>query len=77
MIILKPCPFCGNEYINLMVTFDKTSYWCTCPECDISTKIFDSREKAIAFWNNQIQNKDVQKGFDQEEKINAYDKFFR
>ena len=50
---LKPCPFCGNEYINLISSVGKAAYWCKCEECGVSTSCFDSKVEAIEAWNRR------------------------
>lgn len=52
---LKPCPFCGNEYISVIPSVDKSVWWCKCEECEVSTACFDEKAEAIAFWNRRTE----------------------
>lgn len=51
---LKPCPFCGNEYISVVPAAHKCVYWCKCEECGVSTNCLDDKQKAIDFWNRRV-----------------------
>lgn len=55
---LKPCPFCGNKYINLELIRAEDSKgidgaFIECPVCGIETMIFEDPDKAIEFWNTR------------------------
>ena len=53
---LKPCPFCGNNYINVEpVTDNRTidSCYLKCPQCCIETRIFATLDEAKQFWNHR------------------------
>lgn len=55
---LKPCPFCGCEFINVMKIKedgfrDTSGYFLECPECEIETPIYDTLEEAIEKWNRR------------------------
>lgn len=54
---LKPCPFCGCEFINVMKIkgdgFRACGYFLECPECEIETPIYDTLEEAIEKWNRR------------------------
>lgn len=50
---LRECPFCGNEYISVISSIDKKSYWCKCEDCGVSTKTFNLADDAKEFWNRR------------------------
>ena len=50
---LKPCPFCGGEYIRLWGN-EENSYWCQCTVCLASTSSSDDKEEAIEEWNRRV-----------------------
>ena len=50
---MKRCPFCGNEYISVVPSVDKSVWWCRCADCGISTKCFETKAEAINFWNER------------------------
>lgn len=50
---LKPCPFCGS---NVKLTNDDDEYfWITCNSCEISTKVFMTREEVVETWNKRVR----------------------
>jgi Lar family restriction alleviation protein len=50
---LLPCPFCGNDKIEV---YDGVDYfWLVCIECGIETDGAETRAKAIAAWNTRQQ----------------------
>lgn len=53
MIELKPCPFCGNEYISVIPSVDKTAWWCKCEECEVTTPCYHNKDAAITAWNRR------------------------
>ena len=58
---LKPCPFCGFEYISLHILQDdgRTSgVFVECPQCGIETTIYGSVEEAVEFWNRRSDAED-------------------
>lgn len=51
---LKPCPFCGKELINESISFWDGLYAVNCWwNCGIQGPKADTKEKAIALWNNR------------------------
>ena len=50
---LKPCPFCGNEYVSVIPAVDKSAWWCKCEDCGVETKCFKAKLEAIDFWNQR------------------------
>ncbi|MFC6349802.1 Lar family restriction alleviation protein [Stenotrophomonas sp. CW117] len=54
---LKPCPFCGCDFLSLNRT-DYGTFWVNCPDCLACTGgvLLDdktSRAEAIAAWNRR------------------------
>jgi hypothetical protein len=50
---LKPCPCCGSE-VELSEGYDETDHyicWIECPNCHLSTRLFDSPPSAL--WNSR------------------------
>ena len=58
-IKLKPCPFCGGEafcYVSGRIEPEMPDmFWVRCKNCDVVTKSYTTREKAIKKWNTRAQ----------------------
>lgn len=54
---LKPCPFCGCEYINVNY-IKEGQIFIECPKCGVETKIMPEHE-AIEMWNRRSGNSDA------------------
>ena len=56
-IKLKPCPFCGGEafcYVSGRIEPEMPDmFWVRCKNCDVVTKSYTTREKAIKKWNTR------------------------
>ena len=57
---LKPCPFCGNIDIELnskiLMHSDCERFWIECPDCQISTRYFETNEDALRMWNKRAED---------------------
>ena len=51
--VLKPCPFCGEEHINVERMDDSDECWLECSTCGIETRLYDNEETAFAAWNRR------------------------
>ena len=47
---LKPCPFCGGTDLRV---YDRGYSWVECRPCEAEGPAADSRESAIAKWNER------------------------
>ena len=60
MIELKPCPFCGDDRVNVIeheYNYLLNSYGCRCFNCKTeSYQFFDSRKEAIEAWNRRAKD---------------------
>lgn len=66
---LKPCPFCGSDYIVIgnpyptqfytepsgMPQEEKTLFWVRCNNCFAKTANYDKYETAIEAWNRRAE----------------------
>lgn len=50
---LRPCPFCGEKYINLLRIEESDECWLECSSCGIETQLYDNEELAVAAWNKR------------------------
>ena len=52
---LKPCPFCGNEYMLTVerIGWAEKLHEAGCGKCLAQGPICDSEEEAMAAWNNR------------------------
>lgn len=61
-IKLKPCPFCGGEafcYVSGRIEPEMPDmFWVRCKKCDVVTKSYTTREKAIKKWNRRAGEQD-------------------
>lgn len=61
-IKLKPCPFCGGEafcYVSGRIEPGTPDmFWVRCKKCDVVTKSYTTREKAIKKWNRRAGEQD-------------------
>jgi len=51
-VMLKPCPFCGSNRLELHNTENGT-YWIICGECNCGSPICDSMAQATDAWNKR------------------------
>lgn len=58
---LKRCPFCGGQAnlytIRSNLIYPKNIYYVYCCLCDIQTKDYEDKEKAIKAWNKRTKEK--------------------
>ena len=51
---VKPCPFCGNDYIATDSTYYSTKHFrCFCGKCWAEGATGDTKEEAIEKWNKR------------------------
>lgn len=53
---LKPCPFCGNNYLNIQSGQIYDNYWVYCGQCGVKTRKTDTKEETIEVWNRRANN---------------------
>lgn len=49
---LKPCPFCGEE--ELEVTVYSLGWFVICPNCEVVTANRPTKGQAIEAWNKRV-----------------------
>ena len=59
---LKPCPFCGNEYPTIFLSFNSVGHWqIECPQCDIRFRLGSGekeriKERVVEAWNRRAND---------------------
>lgn len=58
---IKPCPCCGEyAHIESLVQADLWEYYrVSCYCCQLATKYYNTKKKAIAAWNTRVKEEDV------------------
>lgn len=51
----KPCPFCGDESVNVFKGINSNIWYVSCNNCGVRTEGDTSRELAIATWNRRVK----------------------
>jgi Lar family restriction alleviation protein len=51
---LKPCPFCGDESVNVFKSIDRDIWYASCNKCGVRTEGDTSEELAIDKWNRRV-----------------------
>ena len=52
---LKPCPFCGNDFISVVSFGNRDGYYVVCRDCCATSGWRETKEQARAAWNRRIQ----------------------
>lgn len=52
---LKPCPFCGGEYVNTYKCNNTDIWYVACGKCGVRTEGDTSKEMAISAWNRRAK----------------------
>jgi Lar family restriction alleviation protein len=59
--ILKPCPFCGNDRIEMVPRDFVNGFWARlrfvklkCKQCKIETEEYENTGLLIDFWNKRV-----------------------
>lgn len=60
---LKPCPFCGSTPEVNWGRGGAVAY-VKCCGCGIFSPLFDSKKKAVAYWNTRVQEEPDEAGKD-------------
>ena len=55
-IKIKPCPFCGSEYVSFGMLEDIC--YIECWDCSASIETYSGIEDAVKKWNRQAINRD-------------------
>ena len=56
-VVIKPCPFCGNDETNLhfdVMDSPGSKTWVTCSMCNADGPVEMSVDSAIKFWNMRV-----------------------
>ena len=56
---LKPCPFCGDTYINIRRKKEGYNVGCNtvnCIACHVRTRVYKTEQDAIEAWNRRVQD---------------------
>jgi len=58
---LKQCPFCGSRFPFIWSDFNTEipAFSVLCPDCDVETAEFTTKEKAVTAWNTRA-NEDTE-----------------
>ena len=54
---LKPCPFCGSKYVEIIKPFNK-EYQVQCGDCYATSCVETTPKKAVKAWNMRAKNED-------------------
>jgi Lar family restriction alleviation protein len=50
-----PCPFCGDESVNVFKSINRDIWYVSCNKCGVRTEGDTSRELATATWNKRVE----------------------
>ena len=53
--VLKPCPFCGCDKLELSKLVDDDEWFVSCTQCAVQQIADHTRERAIDKWNTRIK----------------------
>ena len=60
MAELKPCPFCGDDKIKVMMRNpwhgENITYYVICYHCGSRTALHDENQRAIEAWNRRAED---------------------
>ena len=52
MIMIKPCPFCGHDDVEIDEV-STSEFAVTCPECRVIGPVCGTIMESISFWNDR------------------------
>lgn len=52
----KPCPFCGGKPTEVRRFYDLDIFFVHCPDCNVLSDTFKTKDDAIRAWNRRVHD---------------------